>query len=315
LGRPVEAERWADIVDRWQYGDAARSADLFFEAQAALLRANLYRRGTELMRADADEAARKFAAANVFEAMVPFYQGLARVLSGDPDGGDVFFEEAVSVGEKTGEHEMVADALCERSLLAMAQGQWDRAEALADQARAVWRRAGIEEDVLFRPVQARLALHRGDVPAARRELIRARGPWPELTWALPHFAVQLRIELIRVYLALADLAGARTLMREVDDVLRRRPDLGTLVAEAAALRSQLARQHGPDVPGVSTLTAAELRLLPLLATHLSFPQMAGQMFLSRHTVKAQAFSIYRKLGVASRNQAVARAREVGLLEG
>ena len=164
-------------------------------------------------------------------------------------------------------------------------------------------------------VQARVALYRGDVPAARRELIGARAPWPELTWAFPYHAVQLRLELIRVYLALADLAGARTLMREIDDVLRHRPDLGTLVGEVAALRSQLARQRGTGTPGASTLTTAELRLLPLLTTHLSFPQMAEQMFLSINTVKSQAFSIYRKLGAASRNQAVARAREVGLLEG
>jgi LuxR family maltose regulon positive regulatory protein len=315
FGRTVEAERWADIVDRWQYGDTVRPADLFFEARAALLRAILCRRGIEQMRADADEAARKFAAVNFLEAMAPLYQGFARVLSGDPDGGDAFFEETVSIGEKTGRHENVGDALCERSLLAMARSQWDRAEAFADQARAVWRQAGIQEDVLVWPVQARVALHRGDVPAARRELIRARGPWPELTLAFPHFAVQLRIELIRVYLALADLAGARTLMREVDDVLRQRPNLGTLVAEAAALRVQLAEQRDAGTLGASSLTAAELRLLPLLATHLSFPEIGAQMFLSRHTVKSQAFSIYRKLGVASRSQAVARAREVGLLEG
>jgi LuxR family maltose regulon positive regulatory protein len=180
-GRPVEAERWADVVDRWQYQDAALSADTHTEARVAVLRALLCRRGIEQMRADADEAARKFAAVNRPEAMAQFYQGLARVLSGDPDGGDAFFEQTVSVAEQTGQHEMVSDALCERSLLAMARGQWDRAEAFADQARAVWRRAGIEEDVLVWPVQARVALHRGDVPAARRELIRARGPWPELT--------------------------------------------------------------------------------------------------------------------------------------
>ena len=41
-----------------------------------------------------------------------------------------------------------------------------------------------------------------------------------LTYALPYFAVQARIELARVHLALADLAGARTLMREVDELLR-----------------------------------------------------------------------------------------------
>jgi LuxR family maltose regulon positive regulatory protein len=104
-------------------------------------------------------------------------------------------------------------------------------------------------------------------------------------------------------------------MREVDDLLRRRPGLGTLVGEAEALRAQLAEDRGSSVPGASALTAAELRLLPLLSTHLSFPQIAEEMFLSRHTIKSQAMSIYRKLGAPSRSQAVARSRELGLPEG
>jgi LuxR family maltose regulon positive regulatory protein len=62
-------------------------------------------------------------------------------------------------------------------------------------------------------------------------------------------------------------------------------------------------------PGASALTAAELRLLPLLSTHLSFPQIAGELFLSRHTIKSQAMSIYRKLGVSSRSV------QLGLLAG
>jgi LuxR family maltose regulon positive regulatory protein len=39
------------------------------------------------------------------------------------------------------------------------------------------------------------------------------------------------------------------------------------------------------------------------------------MVLSRHTIKSQAVSIYRKLDAASRSQAITRARELGLLEG
>jgi len=63
------------------------------------------------------------------------------------------------------------------------------------------------------------------------------------------------------------------------------------------------------------LTDAELRLLPLLSTHLSFPEIAAEMFLSPNTVKSQAYSLYRKLGASTRTQAVARSRELGLLEG
>ncbi len=316
--RPVEAERWADAVDRWQYGDGTQPGDPSAEAWAALLRAILCRRGTEQMRADADEAVRRFAAGSFVTPAPALMQGLARVMSGDLDGGAASLEDAVSVGEVTGAPEDLALALCERSLVAMADSQWDRAEALAERARAVLRRARIEESYatpLACAVQARAAVHRGDVPAARRELISAQHLRPLLTYALPHFAVQARIELARVHLALADAAGARTLMREVDDLLRRRPGLGTLVGEAGALRAQLARERGSGVPGASALTAAELRLLPLLSTHLSFPEIAAEMFLSRFTVKSQAMSIYRKLGASSRSQAVARSRELGILEG
>ncbi len=312
-GRPVEAERWADVVDRWRYEDAARPGDPLTEAWAAVLRAILCRRGVEQMRADADEAARKFTAANFVAPVAALTQGVARILSGDLDGADTFLQDVVGAAEEVGAHETLADALSERSLLAMARSEWSQAEILAGQAGAVWRRTGIEV-LLASAAQARIALHRRDVPAARQQLIRAQRLRPMVTYTMPHLAVQARIELTRVHIALADMAGARILMREIDEVLKRRPDLGTLVGEARALRIRLAADRAPSVLGASSLTAAELRVLPMLATHLSFPEIAAEMFLSPHTVKSQAMSLYRKLGASSRNQAVARSRELGLLE-
>jgi LuxR family maltose regulon positive regulatory protein len=318
MGRPVETERWADAVDRWQYGDPARPDDPSVEAWAALMRALLCRHGVEQMRADADEAVRRFAAESFVTPTPALQQGIARILCGDLDGGDTCLEDAVRVGEQIGSPEHVAVGLCERSLVAMARSQWDRAEVLADQACSVSRRAGIEESYatpLISAVRARTAMHRADLHAVHQELPSAQRLRHLLTYALPQFAVQARLELARVHLALADTAGARTLMREVDDLLRRRPGLGTLVGEARILRAQLSRDRGSGVPGASALTAAELRLLPLLSTHLSFPQIAEEMSLSRHTIKSQVMSIYRKLGTPSRSQAVARSRELGLLEG
>jgi LuxR family transcriptional regulator, maltose regulon positive regulatory protein len=239
---------------------------------------------------------------------------LALVLSGDPQGADVSFAEAISEGADIGAPDVLADALCERSLLAIAWGDWSSAEALASQARAVEHRAGIEE-MLVCAVQARIALHRGDVTAARRELVSAQRPRPLLSYIHPHLAIQARIELAQVHLVLADMAGARILLREIDEILKRRPDLGTLVGEARALRARLAAERTPAAPGASSLTDAELRVLPMLATHLSFPEIGAEMFLSPHTVKSQAISIYRKLGASSRHQAVTRSRELGLLEG
>jgi LuxR family maltose regulon positive regulatory protein len=135
-----------------------------------------------------------------------------------------------------------------------------------------------------------------------------------LTYAVPHIAVQARIELARVHLDLADVAGARTLLREIDEVLRRRPGLGTLTDQARSLRERLPGTRGPAAPGASALTAAELRLLPLLATHLSLAEIADELGLSRNTVKSQTASVYRKLMVTSRGQAVIRSRELALLD-
>src|ERR1700748_78105 len=141
----------------------------------------------------------------------------------------------------------------------MARTQWPQAEACASSAHASLRQAGIEDTygaALASAVQARTALHRGDVPAARRDLIKAPRLRPLLPYAQPHWAVQLRIALIRVHLALDDLAGARTIMREIDEIFKRRPDLGTLAEEAEVLRAQMFRHRIAPMSGAWALTAA-----------------------------------------------------------
>jgi LuxR family maltose regulon positive regulatory protein len=67
--------------------------------------------------------------------------------------------------------------------------------------------------------------------------------------------------------------------------------------------------------GVSSgLTRAELRLLPWLSTHLSFKEIGERLHVSRNTIKTQAISAYRKLGVSSRSEAVTIAEDLGLIE-
>ena len=153
-----------------------------------------------------------------------------------------------------------------------------------------------------------LSLVRAAARTAEYELAAPRGVRSPSLAADP-------LALVRVHAARGDLPGARTLLREIDEELRRRPGLGTLAGEAGALRAQLANERGSGVPGASALTAAELRLLPLLSTHLSVPEIAAELFLSPHTIKSQMKSIYRKLNATTRNQAVTQAREQGLLEG
>jgi DNA-binding CsgD family transcriptional regulator len=63
----------------------------------------------------------------------------------------------------------------------------------------------------------------------------------------------------------------------------------------------------------SSLGTAGVRLLPWLSAHLSSREIGERLDLSRHTVKSQAMSIYRKLGVSSRGQAVQRLQEISLI--
>jgi LuxR family maltose regulon positive regulatory protein len=102
------------------------------------------------------------------------------------------------------------------------------------------------------------------------------------------------------------------MLREVDALLRRQPDVGQLSTEAQELRTSLTTMRA-EAPGASTLTAAELRLVPYLGTHLSFREIGERLYVSHHTVKSHAMAVYRKLGVSSRSDAVKRARELGLL--
>jgi DNA-binding CsgD family transcriptional regulator len=90
-----------------------------------------------------------------------------------------------------------------------------------------------------------------------------------------------------------------------------KPDWYDLAEQASELRAKLATIKA-GAAGASSLTAAELRLLPLLSTHLSFREISERLFVSSHTVRTQAYSAYRKLGVSSRSEAVARAHELGL---
>ena len=76
---------------------------------------------------------------------------------------------------------------------------------------------------------ARIALHQGDRLRARKGLAQAQRLRPTLTYAMPHLAVQARLELGACHLALPDSAAARALLREMDEILIRRPDLGVFV--------------------------------------------------------------------------------------
>jgi LuxR family maltose regulon positive regulatory protein len=163
-------------------------------------------------------------------------------------------------------------------------------------------------------VSARIALHEGRREDARTALARTHRLRPLLDHGLPWLTVEVGLELVRAHLALGEAAAASTVLSETERVIELRPDLGVLVLDAQELRTRVAATEGPTGAWAMSLTAAELRLLPYLATHLTFPEIASRLFISRNTVKTEAVSIYRKLTASSRSEAVERAIEVGLLE-
>jgi LuxR family maltose regulon positive regulatory protein len=113
---------------------------------------------------------------------------------------------------------------------------------------------------------------------------------------------------------LRDHDGAQQMLEEARDVLAVKPKLGVLSAAVEALAEEIDAMPANGNGAGSGLTAAELRLLPLLSTHLSFREIGERLFVSRNTIKTQAISVYRKLGVSSRSDAVAEAQRLGLGE-
>jgi LuxR family maltose regulon positive regulatory protein len=240
----------------------------------------------------------------------------AHLLLGDEERAISLFMETFPVAAERGNVPAAVLSRAELAVLAMDEGRWVEAAdhlQLALNAVDAHRLEDYILSVLAFAAAARLAVHLGDRKEADRQLARAMRARPSCTFALPFLAVRVRLQLAKVYAALADLATARHLLREVDDILLHRPALGALVDEVSAFREILTASAHATVVGVPPLTPAELRLLPYLQTHLTFQQIGQRLYVSRNTVSSQVGSIYRKLGVSSRSDAVQRATTVGLL--
>ncbi|MCB0253616.1 MAG: hypothetical protein KDI55_07805 [Anaerolineae bacterium] len=77
--------------------------------------------------------------------------------------------------------------------------------------------------------------------------------------------------------------------------------------------SALSESQPPDSMLIEPLSEREIEVLRLVADGLTNQQIAGQLFLSQHTVKVHARNIYGKLGVRNRTQAAARGKVLGIL--
>ena len=314
-GRAEATDQMADIAERSSFEGRPGDGTASFESQRAMLRAIMARHGPRDVLANAEVAAGQEGPASPWRAIALWTLGSARALTGDAAAADAILTEAARAIDPNAFG--VAMAIhAKRCGLAMAAGDWASADEHARSAQELMLAGQLEEIVVALPVHAvsaRVAIHKGDLLRGRELLVRAQLVRPLATHVVPWLAVDALLELARAYMAVSDFAGAQVVLREAEHIIRRRPALGVLTDELVDMRRRLA-SAATTLPGSSTLTGAELRLLPLLPTYLSFQEIGDRLVISRHTVKSQAMSIYGKLQASSRGEAVERAIELGLLE-
>ncbi len=320
LGRPEDADRLADAAEHSSYDGPMPDGSASPDPWRAVVRALLCRNGNKRMAKDAAQAIAALPSDSLLLPAAQLALGAARLLAGREAAADAAFAAAAESAESHRIASVASCALAERALISADRGSSEQSSELIAHAVMLLEEAGLAgypQAAFVYAAAARASLRRGDWGAARTELEHASRVLPGLSYAEPWLAVQARLELMHAHIALAETAACVALAAEVDQILALRPGLGILVEQAAEVRrtldrKELSRRAGA---GAASLTPAELRLLPFLATHLSFREIADELIVSRNTVKTQAISVYRKLDVSSRGEAIRRAVETGLAVG
>jgi len=316
-GRPEEAERWLALADGASSTIPLSDGSATVEPWVATLRANMMRDGVERALADADMALALLPPKSAFRSTALTIRGGAHAMLGATDRATDDLSAAVELGAVFNAVDEIFVSQALLALLACRQGAWAEAAEHARAAQALVDETDFgdySESAIVHVATARVALHESRPDDASEALARAHRLRPLLDHGIPWLTVQIGLELTRAHLALGDAGAARTILAETEGVLKLRPGMGLLVDDARELRERVAATSGSAGAWAMSLTRAELRLLPYLATHLTFPEIASRLFLSRNTVKSEAVSIYRKLGASSRSQTIERAIEVGLLD-
>ncbi|HEU4319663.1 MAG TPA: LuxR C-terminal-related transcriptional regulator [Acidimicrobiia bacterium] len=308
-GGGLATERWLEAAGR-------EPIDPDTGAVVWMVRAAMTTSGVAQMLADVETASSVAGPGSRWVPAILAVKGLAHLMNGEADAAEPCYVAAAEAGLENGSLSSAVLALGQRALIAISRQDWDLAAELSGAAMRIVDQHGQDGYQTTGPAliaAARCARRDNDIMATNTLLARASLVRPRLSAAFPGQSVLILLELAKAYVELSDVVGARALVREADDIIIQRPDLGILPSQLESFRGTL-KSLGPGTVGLSALTKAELRLLPYLATNLSFPEIGTELFISRHTVKTQAMSIYRKLGTSSRSDAVAKAYELGLLQ-
>ena len=241
----------------------------------------------------------------------------ALFLAGDTAGAREHAERAIAREDAPIRPIGMIEALATLALVEAGDGRANEAESHAREALDVARATGLEDGwmtglarlALARALEAAGRLPEAEAAAERAERIRHSAE-PSVENAQARLALaSIRMARGRLSRAAADVAEARSVMAGFVDA-------GTLPLEADLIERALEEAEAVRVGGaaVEVPSAAELAVLQLLPTGLSQREIGAELFLSLNTVKTHSRELYRKLGVRSREEAVVRAAELGLLD-
>ncbi|HTZ86257.1 MAG TPA: LuxR C-terminal-related transcriptional regulator, partial [Solirubrobacteraceae bacterium] len=309
-GDAARAKRFMAAAERGPLDEASPDGASSLRSSLASLRTIIAPDGIPGMLRDAEftYAAEK-AAGTRWHASGCRAMGLAYVLLGRPREAITVLREALTL---LGEQPELAHVrvTCLAYLVFAAAELGNRRDAQRWAVEATWlvAEAHLDESAGATAAYAAGALvhqQRGDYTEAARQLESVRRLRLHLR-AVPWVDADLALRCADISLELGDHGGALEFERVACDALQGYPDAGTLPARLRSLEGRIRR--GEDYG----LTSAELRVLSFLPTHFSLQEIADRLFLSRATVKTHVASIYDKLGVPGRSEAVEIIGQSGL---
>jgi LuxR family maltose regulon positive regulatory protein len=301
-------EHFTDVAERELGGEEV--------AAVAALRAFVARDGIEAMAADAGRAYDATAEADDLRPLACLLRGAGLHLLGEREAGRTLLEEGARRGGIVAPSAQVL-CLAQLALLAVEDEDWEHAALLASRSRSQAERTGLDGyplSALVYAVSALVRAHRERVEPAQEDRRQALALLAGLVDAPPWFELEARVALARATLRLGDVVGTRALLDEAARLERAVSDAPAAAAWIDDCRTNADAFAVSSLLGPSSLTTAELRVLRMLPTHLSFREMGLRLQVSSNTIKTHAHAVYRKLDASSRSEAVVQARRMGLVD-
>ena len=306
-------EHWLDTAERLLAAGREIEAS---PADCAVLRAVLARGGTSAM-VDAAEVAYELAAEDhPWRPLACMLRGAGLHLLGDRARAVPVLEEGARRGSVVAPSAQVL-CLAQLALIRADDEDWEEAALLASRARAQLERADVSHypsSALVFAVSALVRAHRDRVDAAQDDRRQAQELLARLVDPAPWYAVATRVALARTMLRLGDATASRTVLSQAGRLLHAVADAPLAARWVEDGQRQADTFVTTALVGPASLTNAELRVLRLLPTHLSFREMGLNLNVTANTVKTHAHAVYRKLDASSRSEAVVQARDIGLLD-